>query len=512
MRRDLSRFLDTTFDLLVVGAGIHGACIAWDASLRGLSVAIVDRADFGAATSANSLRIIHGGLRYLARGDFPRMRESIRERSTLLRIAPGLVEPLPVLVPTYRRTLRGRAAMGVALLLNEMVSLNRNRGLAPARVIPPGRLVSREECLRRCGWLDRDGLTGGALWYDARMRHPERLTSSFVSSAAAQGAVPANYVQVDRLLVRTGRVLGVAVTDLEGAGGQFEIRGRVVVVAAGPWTPKLIAGTLGQQGRPRAASRAMAVNAVIERRLADTAVGIQARSGPDIDPIGGGSRYLFAAPQGSRTLLGTWYAPEGQAGSTPEMGLRSLLREFNEVCPGLALSLNDAAGYQWGWLPLKGEDEPGRPTALAERSRVINHGGQGARHLLSVEGVKYTTARLVAQGVVDRVFENLGRPSPPCRTAEIPLEPMGVEGPPTLDGASVEAEVRRAVQEEMAVKLSDIVFRRSTLGAAGRLDRTRVAEVAQLAGMELGWDTMRQQAEVEDVIQTGAFVAEEPVA
>ena len=194
------------------------------------------------------------------------------------------------------------------------------------------------------------------------------------------------------------------------------------------------------------------------------------------------------------------------------MGLRSLLREFNEVCPGLALSLNDAAGYQWGWLPLKGEDEPGRPTALAERSRVINHGGQGARHLLSVEGVKYTTARLVAQGVVDRVFENLGRPSPPCRTTEIPLEPMGVEGPPTLDGASVEAEVRRAVQEEMAVKLSDIVFRRSTLGAAGRLDRTRVTEVAQLAGMELGWDTMRQQAEVEDVIQTGAFVAEEPVA
>jgi glycerol-3-phosphate dehydrogenase len=89
---------------------------------------------------------------------------------------------------------------------------------------------------------------------------------------------------------------------------------------------------------------------------------------------------------------------------------------------------------------------------------------------------------------------------------------MGVEGPLTLDGASVEAEVRRAVQEEMAVKLSDIVFRRSTLGAAGRLDRTRVAEVAQLAGMELGWDTMRQQAEVEDVIQTGAFVAEEPVA
>ena len=94
MRRDLSRLESEEHDLLVIGAGIQGACIAWDAALRGLRVALVERDDFGAATSANSLRIIHGGLRYLARGDFPRMRESIRERSALLRIAPGLVEPL----------------------------------------------------------------------------------------------------------------------------------------------------------------------------------------------------------------------------------------------------------------------------------------------------------------------------------------------------------------------------------------------------------------------------------
>src|ERR687894_2810306 len=120
MRRDIPRLADTPFDLLVVGAGIFGACAAWDASLRGLSVAVVDQGDFGAGTSANSLRIIHGGLRYLARGDLPRMRESIRERSTLLRIAPGLVEPLPVLIPTYGRGLRGRPAMRLALVLNEL--------------------------------------------------------------------------------------------------------------------------------------------------------------------------------------------------------------------------------------------------------------------------------------------------------------------------------------------------------------------------------------------------------
>src|SRR3954466_2230383 len=130
MRRNLSRFADTAFDLLVVGAGIHGACAAWDASLRGLSVAIVDQDDFGAATSANSLRIVHGGLRYLARGDFPRMRESIQERSTWLRIAPDLVRPLPVLVATHGHGLRSRWAHRVALVSNDLFSLFRNRGLS----------------------------------------------------------------------------------------------------------------------------------------------------------------------------------------------------------------------------------------------------------------------------------------------------------------------------------------------------------------------------------------------
>ena len=131
-------------DLLVVGGGIYGACIAWDAALRGVSVALVDRDDFGAATSANSLRIVHGGLRYLARGEFARMRESIRERSTLLRIAPGLVVPLPVLVPTHGTGTQSRMALRAALAFNDLGSAGRNRGLDADHRIPAGRMLSRE--------------------------------------------------------------------------------------------------------------------------------------------------------------------------------------------------------------------------------------------------------------------------------------------------------------------------------------------------------------------------------
>jgi glycerol-3-phosphate dehydrogenase len=510
MRRDLSKFLDTRYDLLVIGAGIHGACIAWDAALRGLSVALVDQGDFGAGTSANSLRIVHGGLRYLARGDFLRMRESIRERSTLLRIAPGLVEPLPVLIPTYRHPLRGRPAMRLALLLNELVSLSRNRGLPADRAIPAGHLISREECLRLFPWFLPEGLNGGALWYDARLRHPERLTLSFVSSAAERGAVAANYVRIDRLLVRAGTVEGASATDLIG-GAQFDIRARAVVVAAGPWTADLIAGTLGQRSSRRPVLRAMAVNAVLNRRLADLAVGSQATGGPDTDPVCGGGRYLFAVPHGATTLLGTWYRVEGGAEASPEAGVRSLVTEFNEACPGLDLDLSDVAGLQWGWLPLKGSDEPGRSTALAERPRVLERPGE-IRHLLSVEGVKYTTARRVAERVVDRVFRDLGSTSPPCRTAEVHLQGASADAPLSLEGSSVQAEVLRGVRSEMAVKLSDIVFRRSALGAVGRLSRPRVTEIAQLAGAALGWNAVQQQAEVEEVMQGATIVPdEEPV-
>jgi glycerol-3-phosphate dehydrogenase len=504
MRRDLSRLGDTTFDLLVIGAGIHGACAAWDASLRGLSVAIVDEGDFGAATSANSLRIVHGGLRHLARGDLPRMLESIRERATLLRIAPGLVEPLPVLVPTYRRISRSRTAHRAALALNDLISWTGNRGLAPDRSIPRGRLVSREECLRLFPRFVTQGLTGGALWYDAQLRHPERLTLCFLCSASARGVAAANYLRADRLLVRNGVALGASVTD-RLTGSELFIRARAVLVAAGPWTAELIAETIGKNPRPAPPRRAIGVNIVIGRRLAEVAVGVQARSGAAEDPVCGGRRFLFFAPQGETTLLGTWYtaAEDADPRTVCERGVWSLLREFNEACPGVDLTPADVDRYHWGWLPLKSGLEPGRATALAVRPRIVDHGSRdGIRHLLSVEGVKYTTARSVAQRAVDLVFADLGRPSPPCRTAE---ERLSETAETFLDPRGLDqAGIQHAVREEMALKLSDIVFRRSNLGATPRLSRATVREIARMAGAELGWGALQLETEIEDVMrQTG---------
>jgi glycerol-3-phosphate dehydrogenase len=504
MRRDLSRLADTSFDLLVVGAGIYGACAAWDASLRGLSVAVVDRDDFGAGTSANSLRIVHGGLRYLARGDFLRMRESLRERSRLLRIAPGLVQPLKVLAPTYGVGGRSRLVYAAALAVNDLVSSGRNRHLDASRRIPDGHLISRDECLSLFPWFVADGLTGGAVWYDAQLPHPERLTLSFLRSAANMGAVPVNYLRVDRLRTGGSAVQGAyAVDRLTGAG--LDIRARAVLVAAGPWTADIAATAVDPKRTLAAGPRALAVNLVLNRRLTEVAVAVRSRSGPFDDPVCGGHRFLFCAPHGNATLLGTWYTTDpGNPLAGRERGVAALLHELNDACPGLELVPENVLRSQWGWLPLKGANERGRPDALAERPRLVDHGRDGVRNLISVEGVKFTTARLVAERAVDRVFSSLGLESPVCRTAERELDTGRAEPPAGAPASLRREEIVRAVRQEMAVTLADLVFRRSSLGAAPGPDRASVEAAARCMGAELGWDARRQDGEVEAVMRAAS--------
>jgi glycerol-3-phosphate dehydrogenase len=203
-------------------------------------------------------------------------------------------------------------------------------------------------------------------------------------------------------------------------------------------------------------------------------------------------------------MLGTWYTladPGGVAGALAK-GVGALLREFNAGCPGARLSEKEVVRCHWGWLPLKAGNEPGRPDALADRPRVVDHGRTGgARNLLSVEGVKFTTARRVAERAVDRVFNALGRPSPPCRTAEVGLPAAQVTAVLERKAMSRDEEITHAVRSEMAVKLTDIIFRRTGLGSVLGPDRVVVEAAARLAGPLLGWEAARQETEIETVMR-----------
>ena len=225
MVRDLRRLADSRFDLLIIGAGVYGAAMAWDAAQRGLNVALIDRGDFGAGTSFNNVKTVHGGMRSLQALNLEQMREFIRERRALARIVPHLVHPLPYLIPTTHNPKRSRAVMRLALALNDMVARDRNEGvLDPALHLPAGRIVSRDEALRLNPFVAPEGVTGGAVWHDYQMVNADRVTFSFTLSAAEGGATVANYVAAESFLVENGRVTGAQVTDVR-AGSSFAVRG-----------------------------------------------------------------------------------------------------------------------------------------------------------------------------------------------------------------------------------------------------------------------------------------------
>src|SRR6478735_7845314 len=213
MLRDVDRLAGRTFDVLVVGGGVYGLTIAYDAAQRGLSVALIEREDFGSGASFNHLRTIHGGLRYLQTLDVRRARESIAERRTLARIAPHAVRPLPYALPLYRSVTRGRLAMRTGLLLDRLVGVRRNYNVPPFLKLPPGRVVSRREAIERFPGLRRQGLTGAGVWYDYVTPESDRLTFTWAISAIEHGAVLANHVEALGPILAGRRVAGARVRD-----------------------------------------------------------------------------------------------------------------------------------------------------------------------------------------------------------------------------------------------------------------------------------------------------------
>lgn len=307
LKRNPHNLSQTEYDLLVIGGGIYGACVAWDATLRGLSVAIVEQADFASATSANSLKIIHGGFRYLQSADIRRMRESVRERRTLMRIAPHLVHPLPVLIPTFKRLMQRKEILTFAMMINDVIGFDRNRGSESQKRIPRSRMVSRSEVARTLPGLGERGVTGGVLVYDAQVYNSERLVISFLRSAAEAGAELCNYMQVTGFLRNGDSVIGVKAQDTL-TGDEIEIRAKAVVNTSGPWFNRVL-GLLGEHQSSTEASFATAMNIVIGRQLfEDYAVGIPSRR-ENGDASGNESnQYLFVSPWRGRSLIGTAYS------------------------------------------------------------------------------------------------------------------------------------------------------------------------------------------------------------
>ena len=462
--------------MLVAGGGIYGLTIAYDAAQRGLAVALVERGDFGAATSFNHLKTIHGGLRYLQSADFRRMRESNRERRAFGRIAPRFVAPLAFAMPTRLSLTRNPLAMRTALALDAIVGRDRNNGVHGSRHLPAGRVISGAECRDLF-----DGAIGSvasaAMWHDYQMTHGDRLTLSFAEAAFKHGAVMANYVEACAPVRNGGRIAGLEARDTL-TGQAFDIRARMVVNALGPWGATL----LDRAGVPTRWPMLKAMNLVTSRAARQAAL---------VAPMRGG-RSLVMLPWQGRTLIGTSESvderqADDQAVKRGEVD--AFLGEINETFPALELKAGEIALVHRGIVPAVAG--AGRLSLLGH-SRIIDHSVDGGPPgIISVVGVKYTTARIVAERTVDHVFRQLGRAAVPCRTAETVLPGGG------LDDRDAPDPVLHAVRHEMAQTLTDVLVRRTGLGAAGHPGETVANEIASRMQTSLGWSQERKQREVE---------------
>ncbi|MDZ4198970.1 MAG: FAD-dependent oxidoreductase, partial [Kiritimatiellia bacterium] len=351
MRRDLQRLGSSHFDLVILGGGVYGLAAAREAALRGLSVALIEKDDFGQHTSAASLKLIHGGLRYLQHLNFRRMRISIRERSLLLRLAPHLVHPVEFVIPCTGHAMKGPEVLRLALLANDLISWDRNRGLSPDHFIPAGRLLSRAECLRRLPGFRESSISGGVSFCDAQMYNSERLTLAFATSAVEQGAVLANRVEATGFEVRKGRIHAVRAVDQE-TRQTMDIAGDFFLNMTGPWGG-LTSGLL-RSAPERRVLRSKGIQ-LVTRSISEVGFPIESRQKDVTARIRRGGRNYFVTPWRGHSLIGTTdtlFEGDPDSFAITERDVADFLAELQSLYPSAGLRREDVRFWIGGLRPL----------------------------------------------------------------------------------------------------------------------------------------------------------------
>jgi len=547
MQRDCSALAESHFDLAIIGGGINGLAAAWDASLRGLSVALVDKGDFGAATSAGSLKLIHGGLRFLQQLDLRSLRESVLERKNLLYLAPHLVHTIPFLIPTYGHGMRGRQLLSIGMKLFETMSIDHNTLSDPSKHIQDHESLSRSQTLGLFPGLKSDRLTGAVVYRDGQMFNSDRLTLSFALSAAQAGARLANYCEAVGFQRKDGAVETVQSKDLL-TGSEFEIRARFFLNMTGPWA-EITRGYLADPSPNRTMRRSKGIQILTRSLTGDMALGVYSRHKDETAILNRGSRLYFITPWKGYSLVGTTdelFEGDPDEFRIAEEDIVGFIEEINDAFSSAKLRREDVLFAFGGLRPVTERDVDRQGPRLAKVAEIQDHAQDPSpvQNFVTVVGAKYTTCRSLARQVLDVVCDRLNKGGP-CRTDQRRLWGGEIEefesflrqdlagaardlGPeialhlgrnygsqfgsildllaenpawagPVADGRPVLfAEVVRAVREEMAVKLADVILRRTELGSLGFPGEECLKRCGEWMALELNWDSARLEREMDE--------------
>jgi glycerol-3-phosphate dehydrogenase len=524
MKRNPEQIANTHYDIIVIGGGINGIATAYEAALRGMKTCLIEASDFMSQTSSNSLKIIHGGFRYLQQANLKRIRESSRERRTLLKIAPHLVHPLQCVMPTESIwNLRSLPGMFAASLINGLIAFDRSKGLPKDKQIFLGGIISKQKTIHLLGKeFDQPSVTGAAVWYDGMAINSERIGFSFLHSGEKKGLDAINYCPAAGFLLHDRKITGVKVNDLIQKK-EFVISGDFIINAAGAWAGGLL--NLLPSSSTNLAPQCRVMNLVTKRTLfsSNQAVGLFDKD-----------RAFFFVPWRGYWMIGTdeseWHEEPNKLRVTEEDIQRFLLK-INKVYPGKPISREDICYVHKGLVP-------GQPKPEGD-FKLFDHQKDGINNLFSLQPVKYTTARDIAQKTVDSYFNKTGKPFQISESAELSLEGGEMESfssfyaehiqkvaalvgeraarhllysygssygsilqyadllkPVSGSDEVLQAEIAYAVEEEMAQTLPDAILRRTDLGSAEQPKMETLAHCAALMGKMLGWSKEQQEEEI----------------
>lgn len=517
---------NSTYDMVVVGAGINGSGIARDAARRGLSVLLLDKTDIAAGTTSWSSRLIHGGLRYLEHGEISLVYESLQERERLLHIAPHLVFPLPLTLPIYSYHKRGPLTIRAGMVAYDALSWNKS--------LPNHKMYSASGALAHEPGLNPDGLKAAARYYDAQVEFPERVSVENVIDAMTHGADVRTGVRATDLILEAGVVRGIRFID-ESTGEEHVAKTRMVVNVAGPWVDEVLASAgLGDPSRPMLGAT-KGTHIVVEPfpGAPSDAMYIEARSD---------GRPYFIIPWNQLYLIGTTdrrYDASLDEVVPSEEEIAYLIEETLVAIPHAGLT-RDSVRYAYAGLrPLPNQE--GSESGITRKHIIHNHAPK-VQGLLSIIGGKLTTFRNLSEQTVDAVGEVMGRTLPESTTASVPLpgapanlgsfarefhearpawlseqsahylvriygsratsvvamaeaNPELREVISPLTGA-IAATVAFAFAEEHARTLTDVIMRRSMLGYNADAGFDALDAAARIAQATQGWSDERTRAEV----------------